>query len=104
MPAFTRQRKQSFVRTLIFPAIATSVLGYFGFHALNGEFGLVGRARIELQVADLKSELSTVTREREELLARVMLLRSSSLDPDMVDERARLNLNLANEKEVVILR
>ncbi|NVK35859.1 MAG: septum formation initiator family protein [Rhodobacteraceae bacterium] len=104
MPAFTRQRKQSFVRNLIFPAIATSVLGYFGFHALNGEFGLVGRARIEHQVADLKQRLDVLVAEREDLVAHVTLLRPESLDPDMVDERARLNLNLVNANEVVILR
>nr|WP_256372715.1 septum formation initiator family protein [Roseibium sp. RKSG952] len=77
---------------------------YFGFHALNGELGLVGRARIEHQVRELEVRLKAVTSERQELVARVSLLRPESLDPDMVDERARLNLNLVHQDELVILR
>ncbi|ADZ70747.1 FtsB family cell division protein [Polymorphum gilvum] len=104
MPATTRQRKKSVLRRLVIPFAALAVLGYFGFHALNGEFGLVGRARIEHQVRDLEAELAVVVTEREELFARVSLLRPESLDPDMIDERARLNLNLVHADEVAILR
>lgn len=104
MPATTRQRKQSFVRRLIIPLAATSALAYFGFHALNGELGLVGRARIEHQITDLEEQLAVLAAERQELVMRVSLMRPESLDPDMVDERARLNLNLIHAKELTILR
>ena len=86
--AATRQRKQSFLRRLITPALAIAALGYFGFHAMNGELGVVGRAMIE----------------RQELAARVSLLRPESLDPDMLDERARLYLNLVHPDELVVLK
>ncbi len=65
---------------------------------------MVGRAMIERQVSELEAELARLTAEREELVARVSLLRPESLDPDMLDERARLNLNLVNEDELVVLR
>lgn len=102
--AATRQRKQSFLRRLITPAIAIAALGYFGFHAMNGELGLVGRAIIERQVSELESELELLTAERQDLYARVSQLRPASLDPDMLDERARLNLNLVHQNELVVLR
>ncbi len=89
---------------MITPAVAVGALGYFGFHAMNGELGLVGRAMIERQVAELESELAILTSEREELVARVSLLRPESLDPDMLDERARLYLNLVHPDELVVLR
>lgn len=104
MPAPTRQRKQSVLRRLVIPAAAMAALAYFGFHALNGELGLVGRARIEHQVNDLQAELNRLVAERAELVARVSLLRPESLDPDMVDERARLNLNLVHANDLTILR
>ncbi|WP_417683791.1 FtsB family cell division protein [Roseibium sp.] len=81
-----------------------SALVYFGFHALNGELGLVGRAAIERQVMDLETELQVLIDERQGLHARVTLLRSESLNPDMVDERARLNLNLAHANDLTIMR
>jgi len=102
--AATRQRKQSFLRRLITPVIAIAALGYFGFHAMNGELGLVGRAMIERQVSELEAELEVLVDERQELVARVSLLRPESLDPDMLDERARLNLNLVHTDELVVLR
>ncbi|MES0881974.1 FtsB family cell division protein [Roseibium sp. SCP14] len=102
--AATRQRKQSFLRRLITPAIAIAALGYFGFHAMSGELGLVGRAMIERQVSELETELEQLVAERQELVGRVSLLRPESLDPDMLDERARLNLNLVHSNELVVLR
>ena len=102
--AATRQRKQSFIRRLVTPAIAIAALGYFGFHAMSGELGLVGRAMIESRVSELEAELELLSGERQELVARVSLLRPESLDPDMLDERARLNLNLVHTNELVVLR
>lgn len=102
--AATRQRKQTFLRRLITPALAIAALGYFGFHAMNGELGVVGRAMIERQVAELEGELQLLVAERQELAARVSLLRPESLDPDMLDERARLYLNLVHPDELVVLK
>lgn len=102
--AATRQRKESFLRRLITPALAIAALGYFGFHAMNGELGVVGRAMIERQVAELEGELQILVAERQELAARVSLLRPESLDPDMLDERARLYLNLVHPDELVVLK
>ncbi|MEP5623249.1 MAG: septum formation initiator family protein [Hyphomicrobiales bacterium] len=89
---------------MISPAIAIAALGYFGFHAMSGELGMVGRAMIERQVSELDAELQILVQERQELVSRVSLLRPESLDPDMLDERARLNLNLAHDNELVIFR
>ncbi|MEP4365601.1 MAG: septum formation initiator family protein [Roseibium sp.] len=89
---------------MITPAIAIAALGYFGFHAMSGELGVVGRAMIERQVSELDAELFELVAERQELVSRVSLLRPESLDPDMLDERARLNLNLVHVNELVMLR
>ncbi|MDN3719386.1 septum formation initiator family protein [Roseibium salinum] len=89
---------------MITPAIAIAALGYFGFHAMSGELGMVGRALIESQVSELEAELAQVSAERRELVSRVSLLRPESLDPDMLDERARLHLNLVHGDELVVLR
>ena len=71
---------------------------------MSGELGMVGRAMIERQVSELETELGQLVAERQELVGRVSLLRPESLDPDMLDERARLNLNLVHSNELVVLR
>ncbi|WP_208983780.1 FtsB family cell division protein [Pannonibacter carbonis] len=104
MSATTRQRKKSVLRRFIIPVAASAVLAYFAYHAVNGEFGMAGRERIEHQVAALEAELRVLTDEREHIATRVSLLRPESLDPDMVDERARANLNVVHVNELAILR
>jgi len=100
----TRYRRRTIRQRLTAPAIAIGLVAYFGFHALNGELGLVGKARIEHRYAALEKELAELQAQREELLRRVVLLRPESLDPDMIDERARLSLNLVHPQELAILR
>ena len=100
----TRHRRRTLRQRLTVPAIAVGLVAYFAFHALNGELGLVGKARIEPRYAELEKELAVVRGEREDLLRRVMLLRPESLDPDMIDERARASLNLVHSQELAILR
>ncbi|NBN62102.1 septum formation initiator family protein [Microvirga tunisiensis] len=85
------------------PAVAMAVLGYFGFHSVSGEFGIAGRERIEREVAALEAQLAELRYEREHLATRVSLLRPESLDPDMIDERARINLNVVHVNELAIL-
>ena len=100
----TRYRKKTLRQRLAAPVIAFALIGYFGFHALNGELGLVGKARIEHRYAELEKELSQLMAKRRELERRVALLRPESLDPDMIDERARASLNVVQPQELAILR
>jgi cell division protein FtsB len=104
VPATTRQRKKSFLGSLVIPVASAAVLGYFAFHAVNGEFGMAGRARLDRQVAQLEAELAEIKSVREHLATRVALLRPESLDPDMVDERARVILNVVQADELIIMR
>ncbi len=76
---------------------------YFGFQALNGQFGLVGKAQIEKEIMRLELERDRLHAERVTLQRRVQLLSPDSLDPDLVDERARASLNLAHPNEVAII-
>lgn len=99
----TRQYRPSWLRRLILPAVTTIFLGYFGYHAVNGEYGMVGRARFESRTQELNAELARLNAEKAALEAHVRLLRPSSLDQDMVDERARIQLSVVNPNEVVIM-
>ncbi len=98
----TRQRKQSRLKRFVMPVITIAFLTYFGYHALHGEYGLVGRVRLERQAIQLEDELRVLNDRRDQLQRRVNLLKPDSLDQDMLDERARLNLNLAHRNEITI--
>ncbi|MDJ0930763.1 septum formation initiator family protein [Breoghania sp.] len=101
---YTRQRKQSFLRRLILPGLSAALLLYFALHALSGDYGLIARGQLENNSHALERKLADLKQKRETLERRVVLLRPESLDPDMIDERARDNLNLVHPDEIVILR
>jgi cell division protein FtsB len=100
----TRQHRPSKLRRLVLPAVTAAFLGYFAYHAVHGEYGMVGRTKLESQAAELTAELARLDAQKADLLGRVELMRPSSLDQDMVDERARESLSMVHPNEVVIMR
>jgi cell division protein FtsB len=98
----TRQRKHSKLRWLLLPVGSLAVMGYFAYHSFNGDYGIWSRERMEREAVILEKELARLKDAHAVLAARAQLLRPESLDPDMIDERARDKLNLAQADELVI--
>ncbi|MEM8797960.1 MAG: septum formation initiator family protein [Pseudomonadota bacterium] len=99
----TRQRKKSVVGRFVLPCLTLAFLGYFGFHALHGTYGLIGFQAIRTTIDERRLVLDELVLERERLERQVALLGSSSLDRDTVEEYARAQLNVAHPNEVIVL-
>lgn len=99
----TRQRRRSYLRPLILPVIALTFLGYFAWHGWHGSFGIEARRQLDQEASRLEGELAKVKAERTAVERRVNLLRSASLESDMLDERAREILGFANANEIAIV-
>jgi len=92
-------RSRKIVKALL---IAAAVF-YIGFHALHGEQGLYALV-VELHKRErLQEELTTAKAERETLEKKVAMMRSDSLDPDLLDEQARRLLGVARPDEMVVI-
>jgi cell division protein FtsB len=91
------------LRHAILPMLGVAMTGYFGYHALTGDRSLLAYFRITDEIKAAKAELAQVQAERKKLEHRVSLLRPESLDPDMLDERARWSLGFVGDREIVIL-
>jgi cell division protein FtsB len=98
----TRQRKQSKVRPLLLPISCLFILGYFAYHGVEGSYGLVALGKLNERVATLEAELQAARDARQRTERHVALMRPESLDRDMIDERARQALNMADAKDIVI--
>lgn len=90
-------------RDAIGPVLGFCIVGYFVYHSLEGDRGLFALVRLSEQIQDSRAQLEELSAERKALERRVGNLRSEHLDPDMLDERARLILNLGRPDEIVIL-
>lgn len=99
----TRQRKKSYLRPLIVPTIALAFSGYFAWHGWHGSFGIEARRQLAIEATRLEGELARLHEERRVVERRVNLLRSASLESDMLEERAREILGYANANEIAIV-
>lgn len=87
----------------VVPVICFAAIGYFAYHAMEGEHGINAYTRLTLQIQDTKVALAEVTAERKTLERRVGLLRASGLDADMLEEQGKKVLGLIKPGERVIL-
>ena len=85
------------------PVLMVAVAGYFGYHAVEGDRGLIAWWQVTQQLKNATATYDRVHGERQALEHRVSLLGNDKLDPDLLDERAHAMLNLARPDEVMIL-
>lgn len=99
----TRTRKRSHLTFLLLPAMLTFIAGYFAWQSTRGDFSQEAREAVRAERLDKEAELAGLVATRERLEARVRRLRTDALDADLLDERARANLNMAFPNELVIM-
>jgi cell division protein FtsB len=98
----TRNRFRAVLNALALYTIAAALIGYFGVNAYDGNYGLRATQDLDQQIAQLSGELATLKVERAGWERRVSLLKAESIDPDMLDERARVLLNYADPRDLTL--
>ena len=91
-------------RFVVGPVLGICAVGYFAYHVVHGDRGLIAWWNIKQRVATAKEAMTQTRDEREALEKRVRLLNPGSLDPDMLEEQARLMLNYGYKDDIVILQ
>ena len=79
------------------------MLAYFGYHAVHGRHGAIAYFSLAQRIDDLEDIYAERIQTRQQLEMRVALLRDESLNADMLEERARILLNLGRAGDIVIL-
>ncbi len=97
----SRARLKAFLTGVALYSIAAAMVGYFGVNAYTGKYGLNARQELDQEIIALTSELARLKQERIEGEKRVSLLRADRVDPDMLDERVRYQLDYANPRDLV---
>jgi cell division protein FtsB len=99
----TRKRLRSFLTALGLYVLAALLIGYFGVNAFSGNHGLNTKQDIDQQIGSLSTEVAKLQVERKQWERRVALLKARGLDPDMLDERARLLLDYAHPNDLTLM-
>ena len=85
------------------PTLFLMIFGYLGYHAIQGNYGLLAFNELETELQELALKAAEVSAERGLLESRVARLRRDNLDPELLDERARAVLGFTRREEIVIL-
>jgi cell division protein FtsB len=90
-------------RHLAPPVLGACLAGYFAYHAIQGDRGITRWIVLRQELAQAERTLATTTAEREIWQRNVGGLKKSSLDADLLDERARAMLGLVRPDELIVL-
>src|ERR1700742_4161973 len=99
----TRPRIRAFFTALGLYVLAGLLIGYFAVNAYTGNRGLRARQDLDAQIAAITSQIEEAKAERVQWERRVGLLKADSIDPDMLDERARALLDDADPRDLVLM-
>jgi cell division protein FtsB len=89
-------------RQIVVPIFAAVISGYFAFHAVFGDRGVLAYADLSEQVRDAQVKLAEVRSQREALQSDVRLLQRESLDLNLLEERVRAVLNYVDEDDMLV--
>ncbi len=99
----SRRRLHTFLTAVGLYAGAFLLIGYFAVNAYTGNRGLRAQQDLDQEYAELSRELERLKAERAYWQQRVELLKPESIDPDMLDERARAVNNYLDPHEVTLM-
>lgn len=99
----TRLRRPSIWRQLLVTAVLLAFQGYLGWSAIGGNFGIESQRVMRSDIEDLKAQSASLQAELESYRHRVNLFDPARLDPDILTERARALLSMAQVGDIVIM-
>ena len=76
---------------------------YFSFHAINGDRGLLQYLYLQQEISTAQKEMENYQEKKHLMEYKVKHLSNSSLDLDLLEERARIVLNLVSKDDFIIL-
>ena len=89
-------------RQILAPIVFATVFGYFGYHLVNGDRGLLAMVHLQRETLIADQNFAEAETARKIWERRVAELRNQSLDPDMLDERGRILLNYADKDDIIV--
>jgi cell division protein FtsB len=91
-------------RFLLGPLLGAALTSYFVYHTIEGDRGLRAWRDINQQLRVAKDQYATVEAERDALEHRVDGLNPNHVDPDLLDQQIRTQLDLVSPDEVILMQ
>ena len=98
-----RTRLSANIAPIIFHVFSALVASYFVWHAIHGQRGLKTRDENSEKVAEMQATLDGLRTERARWKQKIDMVRGESIDRDILEEQARIELGRIQKNEVIIL-
>jgi cell division protein FtsB len=89
-------------RVLVGPLLGLALTSYFVYHTIEGDRGLRAWRDINQQLHVANDQFATVAAERDALEHKVDGLNPNHVDPDLLDQQIRQQLDLVSPDEVIL--
>ena len=99
----TRLKRPTIWRSLLVTALLLAFQGYLGFNVIGGQFGIESQKQMRVDIEDLKAQSATLQAEIDSYQHKASLFDPANLDPDIVSERARALLQMAQPEDLIIM-
>jgi cell division protein FtsB len=87
----------------LFLMLGILLCAYFLYHSFHGQRSYPNLLAVNSSIEKLERDYAVIKTEREALEKQVVMLRPGSVNPDLLEERARLVLGYKNPDELIIL-
>lgn len=99
----TRLKRPALWRSLLVTGLLIAFQGYLGFNVIGGQFGIQSQKQMRADIEDLKAQSATLQAEIDAYRHKASLFDSASLDPDILTEKARALLQMAQPDDLVVM-
>ena len=91
------------VRKNLLTLVGMGLCFYFSYHLLQGERSYFRYLSLQKTISEMKQKNEQLKNDHAALETRVSMLRSGSIDKDLLEERARITLGFRNQGEKDIM-
>jgi len=91
-------------RLIAGPVFGMALTGYFAYHLIEGDRGLLAWLQLTRQIHASDRQLAVLEKQHKALGRKVSELTPDHLDPDLLDQQVRSVLDFAAPNDVVIMR
>jgi cell division protein FtsB len=98
-----RRRFRAILYPVLLYCVSGAFVGYFVWHAVHGDRGLKAKEYYHGEIGRLRNELAQLKDDSHRLSHKVELLRGQTIDRDLLQEEAELQLGRVGKDDLVVI-
>ena len=99
----TRLKKPALWRSLLITVLLVAFQVYLGYNVIGGQYGIESQKQMRVDIENLKAQSASLQAEIDSYRHKASLFDSASLDPDILSEKARALLQMAQPDDLIVM-